>query len=539
MRRVEGKMPAKATLLTWIAKQNDPFNRSGSPGPNLTLLFDSNSPYVGTFDEVLIFYRHAPQGDHEEQHKVAELQREIATRDSKIRVTPIPWHGLDPTDHAEIHAFLHNAIPDIRASRVDKPFVAHISPGTPSMQTIWVLMVETGEIESPVELVKTYRREDRNAGEPLVAKVSVGLDTFFKVYQRNQWLRRPDVEVIGWDPRRFRSDRLKAVYAEARRFAQVKVPLLILGERGTGKTTLASWIRSLGNFRKPENDAHPPVVPCGQYVEETMRAELFGYVKGAFTGANENKTGLLAVADGDTLFLDEIGDISAGLQRLLIKAVEEHIYSPLGSTKVQHSNFRLITATNRSSEELRERLDADFLDRIGLLRIEMPPLRELREDISWLWESVMAKAQLRAGVALPDQELRQLATGVLGQIAHHALPGNLRDLFVIAYRAVAALGDVHAPLAVADAIPYALAGLQATREPTIQRSEAQRVAYAFATRATLSVLLDQGPLATQEIIREFQRYMAQEIRRNAKETDRHVDQLSDIKERTLRNWAGN
>src|SRR5690606_8652085 len=110
------------------------------------------------------------------------------------------------------------------------------------------------------------------------------------------------------DPRQFRSTRLRALYDEARRAARLKVPVLLLGERGTGKTTLASWIRLRSPFRQEGLDRAWPAVPCGQYTSETMRAELFGYVQGAFTGAKKDHQGLLARANGDTLFLDEIGD---------------------------------------------------------------------------------------------------------------------------------------------------------------------------------------------------------------------------------------
>src|SRR5690606_8723891 len=130
-------------------------------------------------------------------------------------------------------------------------------------------------------------------------------------------------EQVLLDPRHFVSERLKRLYDRARRYAQLNVPVLILGERGTGKTTLASWIRSSSPFRDPSKDQSWPSVPCSQYSPETMRAELFGYVRGAFTDARTDTEGLLHVADGDTLFLDEIGDISRDLQRLLIRALEE------------------------------------------------------------------------------------------------------------------------------------------------------------------------------------------------------------------------
>ena len=526
----------KSTLLTWIAKQNDPFDRGGAPGPNLTILIDPLSPYAGQIDEVVIFFRDAQDGDGAERRKVQDLEGEIRKRSPDMKIIKRPWRGDDPTNHNEILEFLQQEIPRIRSDRPGKRMVAHISPGTPSMQTIWVLMVETGMIESPVELAKSYREGERGLDGPAAVKVEVGLDTFFKVYQRNQLLNRPDSDSLDWDPRKFRSPRLKQVYAEARRFAQVKVPLLILGERGTGKTTLATWIRSFGRFRRPENDGHPPMVPCGQYAEQTMRAELFGYVKGAFTGADKDKQGLLAVADGDTLFLDEIGDIAPELQRMLIKALEEHTYSQLGSTNVLRSDFRLITATNRPFAELKERLDLDFLDRIGMLRIEMPPLRELREDLDWIWESVIAKAEIRAAVALAPKDRRDLVSNVLDALREHPLPGNLRDLFVVAYRAISALGDIHEPMSKADAIRYALEGLAAPA-PAGGTGSTESVLRGYLQNARLDGLLAEGRLVTKDVLRDLQRYMAQEIRHRARMSRSPLEGICDVKERTLRDWA--
>ncbi len=483
-----------------------------------------------------MLYRDGGNGESEEYRKVLELEKEIRSRDSGLRIVKRPWMGSDPTDHAEIHDFLRLEIPKIRRDRNGKPLVVHISPGTPSMQTVWVLMAETGEIEPPVELVKTYRVEDRQLGEPTAVGVHVGLDTFFKVYQRNQQIARPEHEAVEWDPRRFQSARLKAVYAEARRFAQVKVPLLILGERGTGKTTLAAWVRTFSRYRKPENDPNPPVVPCGQYVEETMRAELFGYVKGAFTDAKENKQGLLAAADGDTLFLDEIGDIAPSLQRLLIKALEEHVYSPLGSTRAKKSDFRLITATNRSMDSLRSRLDPDFLDRIGMLKVEMPPLREMPDDLDWIWDSVLGKAEMRAAAAMPDKLKGRARTEVLSAIRRHPLPGNLRDLFVVAYRLIAATGDAHEPMGADEAIHYALESLQPEAGPSGD-ADTQQVLRACLEHAPLDGLLAAGPLSTKQVVQDLQRFMAMEIRRVAKAAGADPATLCDVKERTLRSWA--
>lgn len=281
----------------------------------------------------------------------------------------------DPTDHTGIFKFLERKVPEIRRKYQGRELLIHISPGTPSMQTIWVLMAECGFIEPPFVVVKSYRVSERSVRDAVVP-VSVGIETFYKAY-RESTPQKPssETEIIFWDPARFRSPRLVELYARARRFAQLRVPVLITGERGTGKTTLASWIRVNSRFCRHELNRNWASVPCGQYSPETMRSELLGYVKGAFTGADKDTDGLLRIADGDTLFLDEIGDISRDLQRLLIRAVEEGSYYRLGSTKPEKSAFRLITATNLELSELRKRVDADFYDRIGVHSSTMQKLR--------------------------------------------------------------------------------------------------------------------------------------------------------------------
>jgi DNA-binding NtrC family response regulator len=537
-----------STLLTWIAVNNDPFERErdsrayrivdGKPvlGPTLTLLSDPDSPYAGKINEVVIFHRDTVEDSSREDAALDATIAEIKKRCPRTSVIPRPWAGADPTDHLSIFSFLRKEIPAIRRSRPDQNLVVHISPGTPTMHTIWVLMVETGMIEPPVELVKSYRKAERQ-GRPAVVQVHVGLDTFFQVYRKMHAHRAIDAEDrVFWDPQKFRSPKLKQVFQEARRFAQVKVPLLILGERGTGKTTLAGWIRTHSAFRKPKNDAHWPAVPCGQYSAETMRAELFGYRKGAFTGAVADKEGLLAVADGDTLFLDEIGDIAGDLQRLLIKAVEEQTYSPLGSTETLHSDFRLISATNRPLARLQEKLDPDFLDRVGMLRLEMPPLRDLPQDLDWLWDQVLAEAEKRAGNRLSEPGRDEARRAVLGELKKHVLPGNLRDLFVAAYRLIACMGDAFEPLPATEAGAYAIAGLVQTSDGAAGITS--EVLRRFLDNQPLDpVLRSDGELSTDAVLNDLRRYMAREIRRYARTSGRKLDDICDVADRTLREWA--
>jgi DNA-binding NtrC family response regulator len=408
------------------------------------------------------------------------------------------------------------------------------------MQTIWVLMGETGFIEPPFQLVKSYRKDERR-GRPAVVPVELGIETFYKVYKTVRPARvASEDQRIEWDPGKFRSKQMRNLFDEARRFAHLNVPVLLLGERGTGKTTLANWIRVHSPYRQETQDEHWPAVACGQYSPETMRAELFGYKRGSFTGATHDREGLLAAANGDTLFLDEVGDVSRDLQRLLIKALEEKLFLPLGEDKPRKSDFRLLTATNLELSELRRRLDPDFLDRIGTVSLRLPPLREIREELRWLWESVYELTSLRSKVCKKRSQLgSDHHQRVVGALTQHPLPGNLRDLFRVAYRILAARSDPHEPLNSADAVEYGLLGIddELTRV-TYDNRLARAVARAFSDSSPLDGLIEQaGRIPAKEIERDLKVFLAEEIRRLAKSKGVPANRLCDVSERTLREWA--
>ena len=506
-------MSDRPVLVTWVAVKNDPYDRDDSgafkvvngakvQGPTLTLLTDPASPYAGLIKDVVLLHQQ-PKHAADSRAVQALNELEVELRALRMRISPEPWPCDDPTDHDAIFEFLRRKVPEIRRRYQGRQLVIHVSPGTPAMHTIWVLMAETGMIEPPFVAVKSYRREERR-GRPAVVPVQLGIETFYKAYTsaRPRQVASDDQAVV-WDPDRFRTDEMKRVYADARRYAQVKVPILIRGERGTGKTTLASWIRSVSPFKRTEQDAHWPTVACGQYSPETMRSELFGHVEGAFTGARKDRKGLLSVAHQDTLFLDEVGDVSPELQRLLIKVIEERRYMPLGSEDTKDSDFRLVTATNLDDRTLRERLDADFLDRISLLTLVLPPLRDIRGELPWLWDAVYAEGARRAEVPgvrarlEPAQHQR-----ILAALKEHALPGNLRDLFRVAYRLLAVLGDSD-PVSAEDAVTIGLQALDAPLGSAEVDSLPRAVAGAFATGRSLDDVLRPGVGERQEA-REFE-----------------------------------
>ncbi len=539
----------RGVLVSWVAVNNDPYERErgGSSyrvvnslkvmGPTLTLLCDPDSPYRQSIGDVVLLQRTGETQGDRETRAARETVAEIRKLCEGVSVRTRGWKGDDPTDHAAIFEFLQKTVPALRDDYPGRNLVIHVSPGTPSMHTLWVLMGETGMIEQPFELVKSYRASERR-GRPPVVPVHLGIDTFFKAYQAAQpRLVAEETEQVFWDPKLFKSELLKSTFSEASRFARVRVPVLILGERGTGKTTLASWMRVNSPFRKAGNDSSWPAVPCGQYNPETMRAELFGYRKGAFTGATDSREGLLAAADGDTLFLDEIGDVSRDVQRLLIKAVEENTYSPLGSTKSIKSTFRLITATNRALPELRKILDPDFLDRISLLKIEMPSLRDIRDDTPWLWRQVLAHAIQRSGVKPDDKRVKEVSPSVVQALQSHPLPGNLRDLFRVAYRLIAGAADVDVTLPSSALSAYALAGLSQDAE-SLDTDLPDAVLRRYLQRKPLDSLLIPGRrLETGAVFKHLKAYLAGEIRRCARLSGVDGSDLCDVADRTLRDWS--
>lgn len=535
-------------LVSWIAVNNDPYIKGESsqlcqdstvPGPTLTILSDPDSLYCRRIQDAVLFHRRPSNSTHQREATILQDLTKILNKQS-ISVHPIAWESEDPTDHAAIFEFLRLKIPEIRQKFANRELIIHLSPGTPSMHTIWVLMAETGYIRQPFTVVKSYRSSERH-GRPPVVPVSLGIETFYKAYQTS----RPrqvgtNEQSVLWDPARFQSQAMKDLFAEARRYAQLNVPILIRGERGTGKTTLANWIRTNSPFRRDVQDDHWPSVACGQYNPDTMRAELFGYVKGAFTGANSNHDGLLAAAHQDTLFLDEIGDVSRDLQRLLIRAIEEKTYFALGDDKPHTSQFRLITATNINDEELHRRLDPDFLDRISLFTLRLPPLREVTPELPWLWESTFAEAIRRTGL---DQKHARISskqqTRVIRELRQHPLRGNLRDLFRVAFRILAGIHDIHEPLNEVDAVNYGLAALQDKYpEQYDQRTMSKSIANAFSNNSPLDdLIIDGKAINTAEAISEYRHYIAKELRRISHQRGVAVDQLCDVTERSIREWA--
>lgn len=208
---------------------------------------------------------------------------------------------------------------------------------------------------------------------------------------------------------------------EIRRVAPYKTGVLITGESGTGKELVARTLHDLS----PRHD-HPWVaINCSAIPHDLMESELFGYVKGAFTGATQTRLGRLEQAQGGTLFLDEIGDLDMSLQSKLLRVLQEREFSPVGSDQVRSVDVRFIAATNRDLKELvREgKFREDLLYRLDIYSIVVPPLRKRREDIS-----LLAQTFLRELATETDKKVTGFTPTALKILERHGWPGNIREL---------------------------------------------------------------------------------------------------------------
>jgi PAS domain S-box-containing protein len=204
--------------------------------------------------------------------------------------------------------------------------------------------------------------------------------------------------------------------------------VLILGETGTGKELVARTIHSLS-----ARDQGPFIaVNCGALPDTLLESELFGYKVGAFTGANKDKPGRFALARGGTLFLDEIGDISPALQVKLLRVLQDRVYEPLGGTRSETADARIIVATNRDLLEMTRQgqFREDFYYRVNVIRVELPPLRRRMEDIPLLTGQFIVRFN-----RLQQKEVQGIAAEALSLLMAHDWPGNIRELENIIERA--------------------------------------------------------------------------------------------------------
>jgi len=250
----------------------------------------------------------------------------------------------------------------------------------------------------------------------LLERVSAHL----KLKTENRILREKVKSKQGFGSIIGRAPEMEKLYRIIAKAAHSNHPVLIMGESGTGKEMVARAIHFSGPYRDK------PFIPvdCGSLVPTLIESELFGYVKGAFTGAGQPKDGLLAIAEGGTAFLDEIGEMPVDLQAKLLRAIQEKEIRPVGSTKRVPINVRILAATNRDLEHAVSQgaFRRDLYFRLNVLSLRIPPLRERRQDIPLLAGHFLDRMTRSSGFE------RTLSDDAMKAMLAYDWPGNVREL---------------------------------------------------------------------------------------------------------------
>jgi len=298
-------------------------------------------------------------------------------------------------------------------------------------QTGVMMLTQYGTIDNAVEatrlgaadyITKPFRIDDLRGKIARLAR-SLELDHENRVLREQLRTRRGFGDLVGFSPK------MEKVYRLIEKLADQSSPVLVLGESGTGKELVASSIHHAGPRK------NKPFVPvdCSALAPTLIESELFGHVRGAFTGAVQNKPGLLEVAGDGTIFLDEIGDLPLDLQAKLLRALQSHEIRPLGSNERVKLTARVIAATNRDLEEAVRAgtFRQDLFFRLNVVQIKLPPLRERKNDILPLATGFLEKFSERDGKA------RTFSADAMAMMMAYDWPGNVRELENAVERAVA------------------------------------------------------------------------------------------------------
>jgi DNA-binding NtrC family response regulator len=298
-------------------------------------------------------------------------------------------------------------------------------------RTAVIVLTQYGMIESAVEATRMGAAD--YVTKPFhIPELRTKLDRVVRsleLDQENRLLReqlrtRPGFGgLIGLSPK------MQRVYRLIEKVGQHSYPVLILGESGTGKELVARSI----HFSGPRKTK--PIVPvdCSALVPTLIESELFGYVKGAFTGANHTRPGWMEAANGGTLFLDEIGDLPIDLQAKILRALQEKEVRPVGSTDRVPITVRVIAATNRDLDAAvrQGNFRQDLYFRLNVVQIKLPPLRDRKGDIPLLVNSFLEK------FSGPDSEPRRVSEDAMARLVAYDWPGNVRELENAVERAIA------------------------------------------------------------------------------------------------------
>jgi len=330
-----------------------------------------------------------------------------------------------PTNFGQIYETAVRIINDtLIRNGLDTDLFYHLSPGTPAMAAVWIIVAKTRFTATLIE--SSLHKGVKIASVPFDISAEYIPDL----------LRKPDEHLnrlaAGLPPEQtefskiiHRSALMKRVIAKARHIAPRSIPVLIEGESGTGKELLARAIHN----SSPRKEKPFIAVNCGAIPEELVESSFFGYEKGAFTGANQQKTGYFEAADSGTLFLDEIGELATSAQAKLLRALQEGEILRVGGNKPVTLNVRVIAATNKNliEEVAADNFRPDLFYRIAVAVLKLPPLRERAGDISLLVNHLIDQINEESKNE-PGFKTKGISLAAKNLLFQYNWPGNIREL---------------------------------------------------------------------------------------------------------------
>jgi transcriptional regulator with PAS, ATPase and Fis domain len=432
MPRIAPSTSPKEHVLLSFTGFHDPFASTGvagteQEGPVLSLV------RLRKFDRVYLFS--TPKMVLNTDATVAA----IGARYPAMKLEAIAFAFADPTDYFAILAALRESFKRISAATSGAEYYIATASGTPQMHACWLLLAASGEI--PARLLQTHNTKFVTDEDAAVTEVDLTRPEFPHVRSNSLHDFELDEEAKSDAMRAVKElqiigdhELMKLAVQRAITLGPFDIPVLITGESGTGKEKIAQLIH-----RASGRKGHFIAVNCAGVPEQLAESMLFGHVKGAFTSATGTQTGKLEQADGGTLLLDELGELSLSNQARLLRSLQEKMVEPVGAARPKKIDCRVIAATNVNLQQAvaQKRFREDLYYRIAAAAIELPPLRARKSDIPKLALYFVDDLNQRYRFKKP----KTLAPETLALLMSYDWPGNVRELAnVITNAAIQAVG---------------------------------------------------------------------------------------------------
>ncbi len=363
----------------------------------------------------------------DDDHVTLDLLSEVLTREGYEIQTALS--GEEAILKAN-ETFFDIVITDIRMGNKDGMEVLRAFKKV-SPETTVIMITAFGSIDTAIEAIREGAFDYISKPfklEEITLTIKKALEQR-RLIEENRLFRQELIEKYHFKNVIGRTSQMLQVYKTIAKVANTKSTVLLYGERGTGKELIARSI----HYNSSRNTKPFIPVDCGSLVETLMESELFGHVRGAFTGAQTTKRGLIEEADGGTLFLDEISNLSLQTQAKLLRFLQEHEIKRVGGVENIKVDVRIIAATNRPLEPLVKsgRFREDLFDRLNVVSITLPPLRERKDDIPLLASYFLNKYSEENG-----KKISHLSPEALEILTQYSWPGNVRELEHTIERAV-------------------------------------------------------------------------------------------------------